>query len=200
MSNSTKRFFERQGLPDMLLQIVSKQTPGQLLLSSQTNQAIIYFGVGRILAAICEPFKGVPAIRAVLQWQSGQSEFVPEMVLLSNLPHDIWVRTPLAEVLRDQSDIEPSVSREVIQPPLQVVQDERISAAFINELEKILKHLVGPFGGVLLEDAAENIGVDIDALTKANLPAWLSELKKLVPTERRQVFEARLSELLKTIE
>jgi hypothetical protein len=71
-------------------------------------------------------------------------------------------------------------------------------AAFIDDLEHALKQLIGPFGGVLLEDAAENIGSDIDALTSTDTQAWLTALKALVPSERRLDFEADLENLLKT--
>jgi hypothetical protein len=73
-----------------------------------------------------------------------------------------------------------------------------VSAAFIDDLEHALKQLIGPFGGVLLEDAAENIGSDIDALTSKDVQAWLTALKALVPSERRADFEADLESLLKT--
>jgi hypothetical protein len=71
-------------------------------------------------------------------------------------------------------------------------------AAFVDDLEHALKQLIGPFGGVLLEDAAENIGSDIDALTSDHVQAWLTALKPLVPSERRADFEADLESLLKT--
>jgi hypothetical protein len=73
-----------------------------------------------------------------------------------------------------------------------------IPAAFVDDLELALKRLIGPFGGVLLEDAAENIGLDIDALTSNHTQAWLTALKALVPSERRLDFEADLESLLKT--
>jgi Domain of unknown function (DUF4388) len=71
-------------------------------------------------------------------------------------------------------------------------------AAFVEDLEHALKQLIGPFGGVLLEDAAENIGSDIDALTSEDTQAWLTALKALVPSERRLDFEADLEILIRT--
>jgi hypothetical protein len=72
-----------------------------------------------------------------------------------------------------------------------------ISGAFIDELEQMLKNILGPFGAVLLEDAAENIDQDLSTLTTAHQQGWLNALKTLIPAERNQVFETQLEGLLK---
>ena len=148
---------------------------------------------------------GVPAIREVLTWESGKSEFRTEMVLLSNLPRDSRVVPTLDEVLGEISG--QNITLEVASAPtietlratqhfpeqFQLREGQPISAPLIQQLEQLLKQLVGPFGGVLLEE----IGCAIDEVTNANFQAWLAALKVLVRTERRQIFDAQPEELLK---
>jgi len=206
---ANKILFDQQDLPSLLRDTASRRLAGQLFLSKQSNQAVIYFGVGRILAAICQPLMGVSAIREVLTWESGESEFRTEMVLLSTLPRDSRVVPTLDEILGEISS--QNITLEVASAPTmetlratqhlpgqsQSREGQPISAAFIDQLELLLKQLVGPFGGVLLEDAAEEIGCAIEEVTSVNLQAWLSALKVLVPAERRQIFDAQLEGLLK---
>jgi Domain of unknown function (DUF4388) len=196
--------FKSWNISNLILDIISRRTSGQLFLLNQGKEATIYFGIGRILAAVYQPLMGVTAIQAVLNWESGQFKFSTEMVLLSNLPRESWVRESLEEILgklpHGQSALEaesPIVKTSFTSSGAQSSQFEPVSVEFINQLELLLKQQVGPFGGVLLEDAAEEIGISIEGLANSNLQILLLELKKLIPVERRQTFEESLEKLLK---
>jgi hypothetical protein len=77
----------------------------------------------------------------------------------------------------------------VVSPP------KPIPTAFMDELEAMLKNTLGPLGSVLLEDAADNIGSEIDAMNSKNATAWLNAL---IPSERKERFAQELEVLQKS--
>ena len=79
--------------------------------------------------------------------------------------------------------------------PAPIAVAKPIPAAFLDDLETLLKSLIGPFGTVLLEDAADNISADLDAISSKNVVAWLNALTDLIPSERKQAFAAQLTVL-----
>jgi Domain of unknown function (DUF4388) len=89
----------------------------------------------------------------------------------------------------------PIAAQEAKPQPAPVVAPQPIPSDFLDDLENVLKSMIGPFGTVLLEDAAENIGADLDAINSKNTAAWLRALDDLIPSERKQAFAEQLTAL-----
>jgi Domain of unknown function (DUF4388) len=88
------------------------------------------------------------------------------------------------------------IAAKVAKPqPAPVAAPQPIPSAFLDDLEYVLKSIIGPFGTVLLEDAADNIGADLDAINSKNTAAWLRALNDLIPSERKQAFAEQLTAL-----
>jgi Domain of unknown function (DUF4388) len=88
------------------------------------------------------------------------------------------------------------IAVKVVKPqPASVAAPQPIPSAFLDDLEYVLKSMIGPFGTVLLEDAADNIGADLDAINSKNTAAWLRALNDLIPSERKQAFAEQLTAL-----
>jgi hypothetical protein len=185
--------FDQNNLTRILQNFVAQETAGQLILTNQAEKAIIYFGIGRILAALCEPQMGVSVIRMAFSW-TGHYEFYAQHILLSSLPRTTWINQSLPQLLQEINQTETSKPTLV---PAASATGKPLPNEFITELEQLLKQLVGPFGMVLLEDAAENIGTEIDLVTTTNLTSWINALKSIVPAEQKQNLEQALNVMLR---
>jgi hypothetical protein len=204
VDNPAWKSFRQYGLIDTLLDILSQGTTARVGVHSQLEEATLYFDSGTLSAATYNLARGAQVIQAVLTWDAGDLE-VQAGEPPASLPHDAWIMPPLnrerlsllAQAVRPASHT--ASSGEVLRPQAAAPGADALPAQFFAEIETQLKLLVGPFGGVLPGDAAEELGLDLSEVNSATVRTWLETLRELLPEECRREFQIQAEVALRTI-
>lgn len=76
---------------------------------------------------------------------------------------------------------------------------EYLDESYLSKIRTVLVELVGPLGETLLEDAALQLGVDMDKIPKRRAGDFLAAIAEEIPGEKQQkLFDERMAKSINT--
>ncbi len=210
----TKGTFDQNNLSTMLISVIQSSESGRLEIGGETIRGVLRFLPRHLVAAeISAPSHayGDDAIRSVLTWVQGWYEFHREEVLLARLARESRVRVSLETFLgqnEPQNQPVPIESRSVFETQdssrsvsttqesgilstLETIitpSEKMVSSAFIKELRSLCAKLLGPAGGLILEDAAEISKVNLEKLSISEANILVVTLKSELPERHQEMY------------
>jgi Domain of unknown function (DUF4388) len=81
---------------------------------------------------------------------------------------------------------------------IQVTQRiSHVPAGLVEEIRKVVVQLTGPMGAFVLEDVADDLEVDLQALPTTSLREFLTLIQMQIPSERQAVYANSINQILK---
>jgi Domain of unknown function (DUF4388) len=81
---------------------------------------------------------------------------------------------------------------------IQVTQRiSHVPTGLVDEVRKVVVQLTGPMGSIMLEDVADDLEVDLQALPMTSLREFLTLIQMQMPSERQAVYANAINQILK---
>jgi hypothetical protein len=81
---------------------------------------------------------------------------------------------------------------------IQVTQRiSHVPAELVNEIRKVVVQITGPMGAFVLEDVADDLEVDLQAIPTTSLREFLTLIQMQIPSERQAVYANAINQILK---